>query len=497
MPNSYTALLSGSYWTGIEVTGKPVFVTYSFPTVAPAYVAGINDPALTPAALASWQAFSAAEQQMARDALAEWGAASGITFLEVAPGQGDINFQKLDLSGTGYDGAGGIGYFPFGDWNFLSYPYFSGNLDSSGDVFMNSDVPMVYGTLLHEIGHALGLKHPTEAWTQWAADPPVVHDTWATDDPNLTIMGQGPGGTGHLTAIDIQAIQAIYGPGTADGTQVASWSWNAAKATLTQNGFATADAIRGTSVKDIINGNGGNDRLFGLAANDTLAGGAGADTLDGGAGSDRMTGGDGDDIYVVTGSGDKVIEAAGGGYDGVYSAVSATLAAEVEALYLLGSVKVTGNGNALDNALFAGGGPARLNGLAGNDYIVGGGAKDTLAGGSGSDLAYGGGSADIFLFSSVAEFGPSGAPDTIGDFSHAQGDRISLKPIDPDAVTAGDQKFTFIGTAAFTPGTQFQVRYEIQGGNTVVQIDSDRNGTADLTILLYGAHALVGADFLL
>jgi hypothetical protein len=35
--NDYTALLSGSYWNGIEVTGSPVIVTYSFPTSYPTY----------------------------------------------------------------------------------------------------------------------------------------------------------------------------------------------------------------------------------------------------------------------------------------------------------------------------------------------------------------------------------------------------------------------------------------------------------------------------
>ena len=44
--NDYTALLSGSYWNGIEVTGSPVIVTYSFPTSLPAYDASIPPPRL-------------------------------------------------------------------------------------------------------------------------------------------------------------------------------------------------------------------------------------------------------------------------------------------------------------------------------------------------------------------------------------------------------------------------------------------------------------------
>ena len=496
MPNDYTGLLSGEYWSGIEVMGKPTIVTYSFPTTAPGYDAAINDPNLTPAALASFTAFNAAEQQMARDALAEWGAASGLTFIEVAPGQGDINFQKLDFSGTGYDGYGGIAYHAFGDWNFSTYPYFSSDLDSSGDVFMNSDVALVYGTLLHEIGHSLGLKHPTEVWTDFAADPDVVHNVWTVDDPNLTIMSQLPGGTGHLTAIDIQAIQAIYGTNAQDGTQVASWSFNATTQTLTQTGYATADAIRGSSVKDIINGMDGDDKLFGLNGNDSLYGGNGNDLLDGGPGNDKLVGGAGDDTYAVTGTGDKITEGVGAGYDIVYTAVSYTLAANVEELDIFSTAKVTGTGSAIANSIYGGAGINVLKGMAGDDYMVGGALNDQLTGGTSADLIYGQAGADQFLFGAVADFATTGI-DTIGDFSHAQLDKIGLKSIDPDAVTAGDQAFSFVGTAAFTTDARFQVRLDVQGANGVVQIDINHDTVADYQILLYGVTSLVATDFIL
>ena len=129
--NDYTALLSGSYWNGIEVTGSPVIVTYSFPTSLPAYDASI--PGFTPATAGTFQAFTAAEQAQAIDALGEWSAASGLVFIQVAAGQGDINFQNVDFNTTNnpsYAGAGGIGFYPFGDWNSFSYPSFSGDLSS-------------------------------------------------------------------------------------------------------------------------------------------------------------------------------------------------------------------------------------------------------------------------------------------------------------------------------------------------------------------------------
>lgn len=497
MPNDYTALLSGSYWSGIEVTGKPTIVTYSFPTTAPGYDATINDPNLTPTALASFSAFSATEAQMARDALAEWGNASGLIFIEVAPGQGDINFQKLDFSGTGYDGAGGIAYRPFGGWDYSTYPYFNSDLDSSGDVFMNSDIPVTYGTLLHEVGHALGLKHPTEVWTDYAANPPVVHPVWDADDPNLTIMSQLPSANSHLTAMDRQAIAAIYGTQAQDGKQVASWSWDNATQTLTQNGFTTADAIRGSSVKDVIYGNNGDDRLYGLNGNDTLVGGLGNDTLDGGPGDDSLNGGSGDDLYIVNSSGDRTGESLNKGYDRVFSTVSVTLSANVEELDLFGATRLVGIGNALDNTMFAGIGGHQLKGMAGNDYMVGGAGRDSLDGGSGADVMWGGAGGDYFVFTYLTDFTSGPALDTIGDFSRAENDKIHLRAVDPDPITAGDQAFTFIGTAAFTTDANFQVRYSVQGSNRVVEIDINHDRVTDYSILLYGTAALGAQDFLL
>ena len=265
----YTALLSGDYWNGIEVTGKPVIVTYSFPTTAAGYLADVDG--FTPATVSSFQAFNGAEQAQARTALGEWAAASGLIFVEVAPGQGDINFQLVDFDTTSapsYAGSGGIGFYPFGDWNFFTYPSFSSDIDGSGDVFMNSQFAsggsVAYGTLLHEIGHAIGLKHPTEVVTNFAANPVVTHDqVLASDDPALTIMAEvgDPGVSEHLKTLDQQAAAFIYGPAgtgqvvtanaSGSNSAVSSWSWKASTQTLTQAGFAGDDTIRGSSVKDV------------------------------------------------------------------------------------------------------------------------------------------------------------------------------------------------------------------------------------------------------
>src|SRR5215475_7248326 len=166
--SDYTALLSGSYWGGIEVTGEPVIVTYSFPTSLPSYDVSING--FTAATAASFQPFTSAEQAQAIQALGEWSAASGLIFIQVAPGQGDINFQNIDFNTTSnpsYAGSGGIGFYPFGEWNYFSYPNFTGDLDSSCDILMNSQFldgngHVNYGTPVHDIEPAIGVKPPAE-----------------------------------------------------------------------------------------------------------------------------------------------------------------------------------------------------------------------------------------------------------------------------------------------------------------------------------------------
>ena len=114
----YTTLLSGSYWSGAEIVGQPVFVTYSFDATAPA--ADQNN--LAPSAYATFRPFTAAEQGEAQQALAEFSASSGLVFLQVAPGKGDINLAAYDFSSDpNAAGSGGMGFFPWGNWNYSTF----------------------------------------------------------------------------------------------------------------------------------------------------------------------------------------------------------------------------------------------------------------------------------------------------------------------------------------------------------------------------------------
>jgi Ca2+-binding RTX toxin-like protein len=422
----YTALLSGQYWGGIETTGKGQIVTYSFPTAAPSYDSSVAG--FTPATVSSFQAFNSDEQDQARKALGEWSAASGIVFVEVPPGQGDINFQLVNLGTTSYGSAGGIAFYPFGDWDYLTQPTpttpsanFRSDLDASGDVFMNSqyagDGTVNYGTLLHEIGHAIGFKHPTEmVYSPFAAHDQVL----SSDDPTRTIMAtvgdSSSSSTPHILQLDKDAAAAVYGAagsggvhtgsasGTLAGTAIA-WAWNAATGVMTETGTGADETITGTSLGDVVTGNGGNDRLFGLNGNDTLTAGAGNDYLDGGPGADTMTGGAGNDTYYVDNSGDQVIEQPNGGYDFVYArGVSYVLPANVDAGQVYGAgLTLTGNGDG--NTLYGDGtGNTQIHGLGGNDYIVTGSGNDLLDGGTGADGMFGGQGNDTYYVDDSGDY---------------------------------------------------------------------------------------------
>jgi len=146
------------------------------------------------------------------------------------------------------------------------------------------------------------------------------------------------------------------------------------------------ETIVGFSGADRLEGHGGNDALYGNEGDDILDGGAGTDLLDGGIGADTLSGGAGNDTYVVDNAADVVIEMSGEGIDLVQSAVSFTLAANVENVTLTGTAAVNGTGNELDNVLLGNGAANVLIGAAGNDTLNGGAGADSLAGGLGDDV---------------------------------------------------------------------------------------------------------------
>ena len=260
-------------------------------------------------------------------------------------------------------------------------------------------------------------------------------------------------------------------------------------------GGAGNDRMVGTSGADRLNGKGGDDRIDGKGGDDLIWGGTGNDTLLGGDGNDTLRGGSGDDLLIGGRGADKLYGGPGNdtaSYQDATRGVSANLA---DAGANTGDAK--GDTYSSIENLTGSDFNDRLTGHARANVLKGGKGDDILTGGRGGDTLYGGEGADIFVFTALADSTVrASGRDLIADFRQADNDRIDLRAIDARAGTPKDDRFTFIGAAAFS-GAQGELRFEISGRSTFVYGDVDGDGKADFAIELAGKINLSAADFLL
>lgn len=388
---TFEALLSGLTWNGVQVAGRPLFITYSFDTTFAPVFAGIYSDAF----LNSFQTLSPAERDLARRALQAWADVSGITLFEVPAGQGDIRFGIYDfrLGPESIEDSAAFAFNPL----VLDYPTGAWEDEIGGDVFIDIG-QATFDTLLHEIGHALGLKHPFE-------EPRVLDPS--LDNLTNTVMTYNDAG-GPATALglmDVQAIQHMYGLQSADGTQAQSWSWDAAAFVLTQAGGVGDDSLAGVAVADRISGAAGNDYIMSRGGADVLDGGPGNDTMAGGDGADTLNGGDGVDNL---------------------------------------------DGDEGNDSIAGGEGRDELWGLAGNDTLQGDGGDDYLDGGSGVNRLLGGAGSDTISISNGMGFveGGDGYDELWFDGSPTQPSNLSYA-----SLTAGGGTYSGIEAVAFFGGS--------------------------------------------
>ena len=139
-------------------------------------------------------------------------------------------------------------------------------------------------------------------------------------------------------------------------------------------------------------------------------------------------------------------------------------------------------GNEVANRLEGGGGNDTLRGFEGDDTLLGGDGNDRLTGDSGRDTLTGGNGADTFAFN-LLEKG-----DRITDF-HSGVDKIDLLGI-KNAAGTDSFDFTWIGSNAFS-GTAGELRF----ANGVLEGDTNGDKIVDLSIFV-GGDAPVQSDIL-
>ena len=358
-------------------------------------------------------AMDAAEQAMMLQAVAAWNAVANVNLVQAEADQVvDMWFASAAFEDPGLFGF--VSDFPVPGVLGLQE-------DRAGDLWINSSNPDQYlpgigpmlghtswNTYLHELGHALGLRHPNEAPNdpdtngQFTVMSYVAHPGESTTPISDQVWALTP------MLWDIQALQALYGAntttetgdtvyiGSGDGRGTLLHQYGAQNMTLQgddgvirnvsltiwdaggqdlidttevsgnsridlrpgqysslgalENNLAMSAVVRGADgrainlIEDAWGGR-GNDQIIGNAAANTLLGRAGRDTLQGGRGADELKGARGAD------------------------------------------------------RLFGGQGQDDLFGGNGADRLFGGQGRDTLDGGRGNDRLFGGAGADVFVFS--------------------------------------------------------------------------------------------------
>ena len=233
-------------------------------------------------------------------------------------------------------------------------------------------------TIIHEIGHTLGLSHPQ---TNGIDDPEAIRydtsDTIMSYNSDITydrngIYAYAP----SWSSADVATLQSIWGSENGNNDHPTNNSDTITIASSTQSLFLFQ----------------GNDRANGGAGKDTVYGNQGLDTITGGFGEDILYGGkDADHIY---GNQDE---------DRLYGNLGDDL------IY----------GGKSNDWQHGGQGDDRLYGNLGEDVIYGGRSNDWLHGGQGDDVLYGNHDADVFNLSRGS--------DRVMDFEANEGDRIAIQ----------------------------------------------------------------------
>ena len=376
--NGIDSLVDGNKWGG--AVGQGVSLTYSFgfsagsafwyQSPSTGKYTTLNEPNATYAF-----ALSATQQTAAQGALAAWAAVANLSFTQISEASTNVGDIRLTWTSAGSSGEWGHAYTPepgspaSGD----VWIYYSASSKTTTNPWTAGSYN--YMSLIHELGHALGLKHPGNYNVSGGLPSgpflPASQDTRQysvmsyNDTANPIFLKATPTGSSYTftyttvvpetpMVLDIQAIQYMYGANMsyATGDNVYTFSpttpflktiWDAGgNDTISVSNFTRGCVINlnpgsyssiviptdpippGFSGGTVPNYTGANnlgiaygtiiENAVGGSGNDTLIGNSADNVMTGNGGNDSIDGGAGTDtaLYSAARSGYRITKTASG-----------------------------------------------------------------------------------------------------------------------------------------------------------------------------------------
>ncbi|MEO7221003.1 MAG: M10 family metallopeptidase, partial [Devosia sp.] len=328
-------LLSGLRWTSGDLT-------YSFPTQTSAYSYFVP----------GFQAFNTAQQTATETAVANYAAVANLTFTEIS-GSGTLRFAESSDPET-------------------AYAYYPDSSEIGGDAFFNPfdyDAPdqgtYAYLTVLHEMGHALGLDHGQDGTGALPTDHDsleysvMTYRSFVGADLNGYTAAEGSYPLTLMLA-DIAALQYMYGANYATNAGNSTYEWDPSTGEWTINGVSQGQSTDNTVFMTVWDGGGTDTYDFSSYSSDLKV--------------DLRPG-----EWTTTSS--TQLANLGMGEFARGNIANAWLYQDDTASLIENAIGGSGNdllaGNETTNVLKGGNGNDSLNGLAGNDTIWGGQGNDT------------------------------------------------------------------------------------------------------------------------
>jgi serralysin len=431
------SLVWGGSWT--SGSGVKPTVTYAFKS---GFDSQQND---------TGKVWKSAERAAVNAAFVAWEAVANINFVERPAGASGSDMWIWLFDDGLMEGFSGLAEIPDPNENVVEPLYMQFNVDdlawkTPGSIARGG---WSYATILHEIGHSLGLAHPHDGGTRSDGTnfPGVTTEVGDFGDSSLnqgifTLMSYNDGWSSKFPqhsnntygspatpmALDIAAAQAIYGANTAyrrgndtytlptANKSGSAWTciWDAGGNDTMSATSSALPVVINLNAADLLGSNGGGyvssaigivggftianrvviEKALGGKANDTIIGNSAANSLSGSGGSDTIKGQNGND-RLYGGAGNDSLDG-GGGVDTVsYSSARKSLDASLTRKTLKSHVDLgTDKFASIENLL---GGQA-------NDRLEGNAAANLLDGLRGADRLIGQGGNDIYVIDNRSDW---------------------------------------------------------------------------------------------